>query len=66
MPQKDWNPPEDFDPEARPVYIANENSPGADVAADVAAALASASILFKSNGKGVHYKLAMLTCKNCF
>lgn len=43
-----WNRPEDMT-EARPVTMVNASSPGTDVAAETAAALASASLVFKSS-----------------
>lgn len=46
-----WNPPEDSDPHTRTIHVANSTHPAADVACDVAAALASASILFNSTGE---------------
>ncbi|XP_047957550.1 endoglucanase 2-like [Salvia hispanica] len=42
-----WNKPEDMT-EARPLLMVNVTSPGSDVAAEAAAALASASLVFKS------------------
>ncbi|KAL1533313.1 cellulase [Salvia divinorum] len=42
-----WNKPEDMT-EARPLTMVNISSPGTEVAAETAAALASASLVFKS------------------
>ncbi|CAN0872119.1 Endoglucanase 2 [Linum grandiflorum] len=43
---KCWNRPEDMT-EKRPVFQVNASSPGSDVAAEAAAAMASASLVFK-------------------
>lgn len=43
-----WNKPEDMT-EARPLTMVNASTPGTEVAAETAAALASASLVFKSD-----------------
>lgn len=53
---KCWERPEDMDT-PRTVYSVSPNSPGSDVAGETAAALAAASIVFRTADKGYSQKL---------
>ena len=45
-----WESPEADLASSRKVYIVNETNPGSDVAAEVSAALAAASLFFRKEG----------------
>lgn len=62
MDHKCWERPEDMDT-PRNVYKVSAQNPGSDVAAETAAALAAASIVFKDSDPSYSAKL-LQTAKN--
>lgn len=61
---KCWERPEDMDT-VRTVYFVSSTNPGSDVAAETAAALAAASLVFRKVDP-VYSKLLLKTAKNVF
>lgn len=61
---KCWERPEDMDT-VRSVYFVSSSNPGSDVAAETAAALASASMVFRKVDP-VYSRLLLSTAKNVF
>ncbi|XP_074322577.1 LOW QUALITY PROTEIN: endoglucanase 9-like [Apium graveolens] len=61
---KCWERPEDMDT-VRSVYFVSSSNPGSDVAAETAAALAAASMVFRKVDP-VYSRLLLITAKNVF
>ena len=51
-----WGRPEDMTM-ARPAFAITTSSPGSELAGETAAAMAAASILFKTANPGAHFQL---------
>lgn len=62
MDHKCWERPEDMDT-PRSVYKVSAQNPGSDVAAETAAALAAASIVFRSSDPSYSTKLLQTSIK---
>ncbi|KAN0040259.1 hypothetical protein ACTA71_012149 [Dictyostelium dimigraforme] len=60
-----WQPPEDIN-YIRQVYTIDSNNPGTDLAMEVAAALSSASIVFKNNNNSTYSQLCLNHSKKLY
>ncbi|KAK6145590.1 hypothetical protein DH2020_022410 [Rehmannia glutinosa] len=60
-----WQRPEDMDT-PRTVYAVTENAPGSEVAAEMAAALAAASLVFKAFGDRMYSKVLLQRASKVF